>query len=1291
MTALFHHLLRLARRGLLYVVAIGLVLMALVAAVVSQLLPLAERHPDRVATWLSERLGRPVAFGHLETQWTRRGPLLRLDDLRVGQGDKAIRIGDAEMLISQYAGLLPGRSFTELRLHGLELTLERSDDGRWNVRGLPGEQQGGDPFASLEGLGELQVIDGKLTVFAPQLQIQARIPKVDVRLRVDGDRVRAGMQAWMQAGKSPLVAVADFDREQGNGRAYVAAKQADLAIWGSLLHLAGVSAEAGHGRGEAWARLQDHRVAAVTLDTMLDGLALRGAALGDGSVPRVQFRQLQVKATWRVIPKGWRLDAARLRISDGPAGDSRDAKVLDGLTFAGGQRYAGMAGHVDMAPLLSVAALSDRMAPALRQWIVASKPQGQVSDLRFSATPGGRMRADARIAGIGFDPVGDAPGMHGLSGTLQGDGEGFALVLDKDATLRFDWPRGFGVDHDAHLQGTIAGWRQGDGWRLGTPDLYIKGEDFGVRLRGGLWFQGDGTRPWIDMAAVVDSTRVSVAKGFWIHHLMSPATIDWLNAALVDGRVEDGRALLSGDLDDWPFRNHDGRFEATARIRDATLKFQPDWPATEHLDAKVAFIANGFQVDGKSVLADVGIRRFDAAIPDFAKPELTVHAQGGGDAARLLGLMRKSPLHKQYGETLDNLDASGLASVTFDLDLPLHPGRASKLGGTVALTDAKLADKRWDLAFTGVSGRARYDGEGFIADQLTVRSDNRPGKLSLRAGAHVRDPAQGFEAQLDTVIAARELLARAPQLDWLQPYINGQSPWSVTVTIPKAAGATPSRRAAAAAPAQLRLRSSLVGTALTLPAPLDKPAPVSLDTTVVAGLPLNQGEIAVAFGKRLALRARSDDRGTGVRVALGSDRVVQAPPVSGLVATGHAEFLDAIDWAMLSTGGGRGAANGAGTGGLSLRNVDLTAGHLRLLGADFADIRVRAAPVAAATRLQFDGDALAGTVQLPDADGAAISGRLQRLFWQSAKPTDATADNDAAVVADKTDGSVDPAKIPPLALDVDDLRVGNAKLGSAKLRTRQTAAGLQIEQLQTRAPGQDIDISGSWSGRIGATRTRLGASVASEDFGALLAGFGYGEQLSRGQGKVTLDATWAGSPAAFKLDRLEGGFKLDVRDGQLVEVEPGAGRVLGLLSIAQLPRRLTLDFRDFFSKGFAFDKLAGDVALSGGKARTGDLVIDGPSAKIQIRGAADLRAQTFDQTILVLPKTGNLLTAVGAIAGGPVGAAIGAAANAVLKKPLGELAAKTYHVSGPWKDPKVEVTSREQSHAEAATPVEPPG
>src|SRR3546814_14475204 len=72
--------LRRVRRGAWYVGAIVLVVMALVAGIVRQvLLPWAERHPERIEAWLSARAERSVRFDHVETQWTRRGPLLRLD------------------------------------------------------------------------------------------------------------------------------------------------------------------------------------------------------------------------------------------------------------------------------------------------------------------------------------------------------------------------------------------------------------------------------------------------------------------------------------------------------------------------------------------------------------------------------------------------------------------------------------------------------------------------------------------------------------------------------------------------------------------------------------------------------------------------------------------------------------------------------------------------------------------------------------------------------------------------------------------------------------------------------------------------------------------------------------------------------------------------------------------------------------------------------------------------------------------------------------------------------------
>lgn len=1257
------HRMRLARRGVGYVVAIVLVCMAVTLGVASQLLPLVDRHPDRVAAWLSVRAGRPVAFDHVETSWTRRGPLLRLDGLRIGEGG-GVRIGQAEVLVSMYAGLLPGHSFTELRLRGLSLTLQRADDGVWSVRGLPGQQGDSDPLANLEGLGELQVIGGRLAIVAPSLGWNAQLPSIDLRLRVDGDRVRAGTRIRARNDGEPLRAAIDFDRRRGDGRAYLRAEPADLADWSPLLRYAGVRVDGGRGRSETWLNLHGHRVVMATSRLQLRQVALSGEPQETGNArPQAAFEQVEGLLRWRLRSGGWRFDAPLLRV-----GARTQPQKLDGLLLAGGDQYAMRAARLEAAPLLSVLALSDRIDPGLRDWLTRARPELRVSNLALSGRRGGAMRAQGHLDGVRFAAAGHAPGLDGLAGDFFGDGEGFALTLDHEAALRFDWPSGFGVAHDVKLDGRIAGWREGEGWRVGTPSLRIDGGDYAASVRGGLWFQNDGTRPWIDLAADLDPAPVPVAKKFWVRSKMSKAALDWLDTALQGGTVRDGHAIASGDLDDWPFEHDNGRFEATGRIVGGQIRFSEEWPAVDRLDADVAFIANGFSLRGRGALAGVEVGKLEAGIADFGESNLTVKAEGAAGADKLLAMLRQSPLQKEHGDTLANLEASGPARVGFDLLQPLHHGNAAakRMRGTVELQGVKLADKRFDLAFDGVRGAASYDDHGFDADKLRVMHAGQPGALSLRAGGGVRDPNQVFEAEMTASLAATELLDRAPEMAWLKPYVEGRSQWTVGVAIPKGSGAN-------AAPTRLRLRSDLTGTALKLPAPLDKPAGQALATTISAPLPLGSGMIDVAFGKRLALRARSSGKQTGVRVALGSDSVDGAPPASGLVAIGRTPTLDAMDWIALTS-------RGSGENDLPLRHIDIAADHLRLLGSDFPATRMQLAPAGSAVAVTLEGSALAGAVMVPKAQGAAVVGRLSRLYWRAAAPgaNGANAATSAATPADE----VDPASVPPLTLDVDDLRFADAQLGEAKLRTQPVAGGLRIDQLQLRAPKQKIDISGDWLGRGAAARTRLNAGVDSGDFGGLLDDLGMKGRMRGGEGRVTLDAAWPGSPAAFALANVQGGMKASIRNGQLLEVDPGAGRVLGLLSIAQLPRRLMFDFRDFFDKGFGFNRIEGSVAIGGGSARTDDMLIDGPAAEIKIRGDTDLRAQRFDQTIDVRPKSGNLLTVVGAVAGGPIGAAVGAAANAVLGKPLGGVGAKTYRVTGPWKEPKVEVIDREQPRAD---------
>ncbi len=147
--------------------------------------------------------------------------------------------------------------------------------------------------------------------------------------------------------------------------------------------------------------------------------------------------------------------------------------------------------------------------------------------------------------------------------------------------------------------------------------------------------------------------------------------------------------------------------------------------------------------------------------------------------------------------------------------------------------------------------------------------------------------------------------------------------------------------------------------------------------------------------------------------------------------------------------------------------------------------------------------------------------------------------NGAGAPVAKADAGFDPAAIPPLVVDVDDLRYRDAVLGSASLRTRPVAGGLRVERLQVQAGEQAIEATGEWLGRGDAARTHIALQVDSKNMGRLMDGLGYRNWLARGEGEVRFDASWPGTPAGFRLAELQGSLHIAARDGQLLEVDPG--------------------------------------------------------------------------------------------------------------------------------------------------------
>ncbi|MEO5596858.1 MAG: YhdP family protein, partial [Lysobacteraceae bacterium] len=991
---------------------------------------------------------------------------------------------------------------------------------------------------------------------------------------------------------------------------------------------------------------------------------LTSVANDDGSVT---VDEVRAGLRWRAIPGGWRLSAPLLQMTSGSRSDQ-----LDGLALQVGPRVSLSLVNARIGVLTSLASLSPVLPDSLRQWLLKAAPHAQVVAMQVDGAPDGALRGSATLNSLGFEPVSGSPALDGLAGTLRFDRDGLLFDLDS-STSTLNWPAEFEASVPLQLHGSLAAWREGAGWTLGGSDLRLHNDEIDLRAALSLQFASDGSKPRLDLAAILGHADLRNAHHYWLRHNMSAASVKWLDAGLVKGNLVGANVLVGGDLDDWPFLQHQGLFEGVALLDDATVKFLPDWPPAEHLRGRASFINDGMRFAGSASLAGIAVPVVRQEIPHFPEPMLSVEAQASSSGSQLLALLRASPLQKQFADTFNALTIDGPARTHFELAQPLRPGMPGhSLLGTVDLDHAKLADSRWNLHFTDATGQVRVDQDGLSVHAMQVKVDGDPAQFELGIGQASGEAATAVNATLAGNFLAANLIARAPSLDWLKPLLVGRSAWTVNVRVPKAV--------ASASPAVLRLRSDLRGTRLALPVPLDKPAEQALPMMVEVPLPTSAGEIRVQLGDLLHVRGRvSDTQPFHGVLAFGGESGATLP-AKGIVLSGRAPAIAVGDW-IAYVGGGEGA-------GSALNSIDVQTASLDLLNTSLGAARVRMLKQAASTSFLVDGPNIAGSVQIPNQIAQGIKGNFARLYWPrspdvmtsaaSAVPT--TVNPSAIEVAALTNNSSDanatnPANVPPLHLEIVELRYGDARLGRTVLDTQPSPQGMHIRQFQTQSPAQTINASGDWTGRGRSARTSLAILFSADSLGDMLDALGFEGVVAGGKTRAKLVASWTGAPAAFALARLDGQLEVDVGKGRLLEVKPGAGRILGLVSLAAIPRRLGLDFRDFFDKGFSFDTIAGHFSFGDGKARTADLKIKGPAAEIKITGSADLIAQTYDQMIEVTPRTSGVITAVGAIAGGPVGAAIGAAAQALLKKPLGKLTRKRYHVTGPWKNPDVQPVS----------------
>jgi len=1224
------------------------------------LLPQVERLRPEIVARVAATVGRPVTIGRIDAEWLGLRPQINLSDVRIfdAEGREALVLPSVENILS-WRSLAHGQlRLHALRIDGPRLAMRRDASGAFYVAGIKLAVGQGDTSFSDWLLGqeaieirnaEVEWLDEKRA--APLLKLAA----INLRLTSEGERHTLGLNARPpEALGAKLEVRADLTgRSVGeaagwSGQLYTELGYTDLAAWRPWFDYP-LDVQKGEGGVRLWLTLDNGTMRQATADVALANFK---AKLG-AELPPLEVASITGRLQGRALPDGYQLTARTLALApqDGtplaPVDFQLAWKAESGVVSANTLELAPLAHFAESLPLPT----------DMRKLALELEPRGQFGDFRFewqgAIEAPAQYKTRARFFDLGIKPREKVPGFARLAGNFEASEAGGKLTLQsRGAELElpkvFPDPR---LTFDI-LTGQLDWQREGAGMKVGISSITFTNADLSGNAFGSYAYSGEGPGS-LDVSAVLNRADAkSLPHYLPLGALMGDRTRQWLVQGILAGEASDVQVRLQGDLRDFPFNDPArGQFVVKARVEHGLLNYAEGWPRIEEIDAELAFAGSRIEIIGKSGrILGTTLHEVKVGIADLFAPKVLVNGQAQGPTEEFLKFLQSSPLKDSAGRFTRAMSASGDGRLRLKLELPLADLAKSKVAGDYELSGNRLSlasvlppleEAHARVTFTDSSFAVR-DAKGRIfGGEVTVSGGTRP-------RGNIEFVARG-DAQPNSL---------APLLEHpLLQHLSGSTPYAATVTL---RGGLP----------RVVVESSLRGVDSALPAPLAKSATDALPLRVEY-VTLENGardRIFVSLS-RIALaeihRRRNGDvmelRRVGVSLTP-SSQSVRLPDDAGLLVYGSLPALDMDHWRAIAPSGGEALPM---TLELKLARVDMYAKR-------FNNIALRAASDTSGWSAVVDADEIAGQVTYKSEGTGQLVARLLHFS------VPAGVENAVPGPTAKT------AELPSIDISAERFDLRGKPLGKVELVAQRSGDDWRIDKGSMVNADGSLNASGRWRGGV-APGSELNFKLEAVDVGKFLARAGYPNMVAGGKADFSGTVGWQGELLTIDYPSLTGDLTLVAEDGQFLEIDPGIGKLISLMNLQAVPRRIALDFRDVFSKGFRFDRIDAVSRVERGMMQLKDFRMTGPAADVAMSGQVDLQHETQNLKLRVVPSLGGTASTAVALVN-PVAGVAAAIAQRVLKNPLGQIFAYEFQVSGSWIEPKVE---RVTTAAQTTQPVSP--
>lgn len=1224
------------------------------------ILPNIESHKDDIAQRASSALGQKVTIEKIEASWEGMNPHLSLVNvlLHDAQNRPALKLEQVETSISWLSIPLLEPRLSHLMVNAPDLVVRRESNGNLFVAGIPMSGPSRPEFSNWV-LRQSRVDIVNATVVwkddlrkAPDLSLtKLHLAIINPALGGLVGKHQIALHAYSSVGTDkPLDLRAtlygrDISKaDTWSGKIYGQLQDVDIAAWHAWLDYP-LELNTGYGAMRFWFDFAKGKPTNFTTDVALSGVKTKFSAQN----AELNLNKLSGRLFWKRYPDGQQMRAERINV------DSADGLNIDnGLIDLRQGELNGkprIEGDVQLTQFnLLAASRFARYLPlpenALK-YLDAIAPTGVLESInvqwRGPQEHPDEYKIQAAFKNLGMQAYQQIPGFSKLTGSVEADqDEGVISLSTQGAMLDLKEVMRWPIPLDK-LAGEVKWKNSKNSTEIALKNVAISNAEINGVVNG--TYRMDGVKGgYIDLTGRFPYADAKTAKHYY-PKIMGKDTLEWLDKSILAGKIQNVDLTLKGYLNEFPFVGKDqGLFKVTADLSEGVLDYGDGWPRIDDIKLKLTFQGPGLTLDATGGrISGTKIIKAHGVIPvlDADDPILTIVSEGRGHVRDGIEFINHSPVLEITDGFTQGLTTTGEGILNLSLVIPLNDTDRTKVKGVYQIINGSMSsDAIPDLS--KINGSLEFNEHALTAKHITTWVFGGPAQFNLTTGKNhlIKIAASGHV----TDVGLRDGLKLS-----LLDQISGGADWSGDITIQQQQ-------------LEIDVRTNLVGMASNWPAPLNKAAadtmPFRYNTSQKTSA---QDVMSVSVGSNIAAkfqRLRKNGNLEIERGQIGVNVSPEMPEQPGVNVNAVLSSLDADAWLAAFNQPQAASSQAKKQSGIEIGKVDLSVNSLAIFNRKINELKLQAKPIFGGWKMDIQSQEVAGEASWLNQGSGKISAKLKNLNI----PTS----GDTAVAATQTTKSV--AQYPSLDISAENFQLGQKKLGNLELQAQERGGNWVIDKLNITNPDSSMKADGEWRSWKRAPNTRMNVNWVISDLGKTLDRFGYPSTIKGGTANLQGQLSWPNSPHEFEAAKLNGNLKLEALNGQILKVQPGVGRLFSMLTLQNLPRRLTFDFRDVFSDGFTFDKISANVRINQGEMRSENFKLKGPTALVEMKGQTDLSKETQHLHIKVTPYVSDSVS-LAALAGGPAVAAAAYLAQKLLKDPLNQLARDEYEIVGTWANP----------------------